>query len=524
MRLRKKYQNGGRPGDPLKVDSLGASQGLVMQEQQLQQLAQMLDAEFKLVDPKVDPFKVDSPGARQGLMMQDQQLQQLAQMLDAEFNRELEEKMRLRDEYGVYADDAAGLPSIDPFLALTAAGDAEAIGSGLSEIAGGDLFTGAGNVMLGAASVAIPGTLPKIKNIRGIEVTKRDLSKDRIADMFVEDNAGIGKELGSIDKSGLSVEGEDMYEAFISGDAAKIADDKEKLEMLKGSSEAHRMRHKLEIQRLEDLNQRLPQQFRDASHQEVRRTMALATNEMLDAIPIGGKVGSVSLSSDSYPIILKKWAKGQLSAKKFDGAAGEGYGPLNSMGQKYKNSREVEDWHWRRHGGDEEVVGYSEFGGKYNSLYAPAQQMEFEEFVQVDPAAMDAFWRGNKKQADNLYEKYTLQADNDLGISYFGTQGSKARLSREEAQELANKFDMRMRQLTQERSAKQSRMLKRGDNQSKAILSDDMGIPPVKIVEDYMAPGYYTIEYPQIPFHRNFEEGGKFKIKRQRPKGMQVKR
>ena len=49
-----------------------------------------------------------------------------AQLLqDKAFMRSLEEKTRLRDEYGVYADDPAGLPATDPFLALTAAGDAE---------------------------------------------------------------------------------------------------------------------------------------------------------------------------------------------------------------------------------------------------------------------------------------------------------------------------------------------------------------------------------------------------------------
>ena len=107
-----------------------------------------------------------------------------AQLLqDEAFMRSLEEKTRLRDEYGVYADDPAGLPATDPFLALTAAGDVEAIGSGISEMVGGDLLTGGANVMLGAASAAIPGTLPKIKKKPSMEdfgsyrIRRKDPSK-----------------------------------------------------------------------------------------------------------------------------------------------------------------------------------------------------------------------------------------------------------------------------------------------------------------------------------------------------------
>ena len=496
MRVRKRYQNGG--GVPSLRDILASSVA--------GRLLGLSTSEDKRIEDLATSDRV------RGLQQQDlQRRQAIASQLGV-------------DPASPLVTDPAGLPSVDPFLALTAAGDAEAIGSGVAEMAGGDLLTGAGNVLLGAASVAIPGTLPKIKNIRGVEVTKRDPNKDVIADMGLEDDAGNFIELGKIDRSAMSVEGEDMFEPLIEARAARTAEKKEKLERLK-SFENPNDGQRLEIERLEAEMKELPQQFRDASAQEVRRTMALATNEMLDAVPIGGKVGSSSLSTDSYSIILKKWAKGQLSAKKFDGfMSGENYGLLNRMGQKYKNSPEVEQWHLDRYEADPEIVGYDDFGGSFNSMYAPAQQMEFEEFVQVDPAAKKAFQAGNKKQAENLYEKYTIQADNDLGISYFGTTASEARLSREEAQELVNKFNMRMRELAQERPKKQERMLKRGDNQSKAKLSDDLGIPPAKIVEDYMNPGYYAIEYPQIPFHRNFEYGGKFKIKKKRRPGMQVKR
>lgn len=447
-----------------------------------------------------------------------------AQLLeDKAFMRSLEEKTRLRDEYGVYADDPAGLPATDPFLALTAAGDVEAIGSGISEMVGGDLLTGAGNVMLGAASVAIPGTLPKIKNIRGVEVTKRDPSKERIADMFVEDDFGVGKELGAIDRTDLTVEGDEMFEPFISADAARVANDKERLEQLKSFKDPNRKQNLL-IESLEAKNEKLPQQFRDASADEVRRTMALATNEMLDAVPIGGKVGSTSLSTDSYAIILSKWAKGQLSAKKFDGISGDNMGQLNRMGQKYKNSPEVEEWHRRRYDGNEEIMGYDQYGGSFNSMYAPAQQMELEEFVQVDPAARKAYQANDIKKARQLFDRYRVQGNNDLGISGFGSVGSDARLSREEAEEIANIFNMKMRDLAKDRPKKQANMLKSGDNKSKAKLSGDSGIPAARVDESIDYPGYYIIEYPQIPFHRNFQYGGKFNIKKKRKPGMQVKR
>jgi hypothetical protein len=496
MQVRKRYQNGGGVpgGDPKRqAEQLAFAQLLAEVAAEKQRKAEMLDQgaiDPMLTYPNLSPY----PTAQQ-----------------VELSPELREE-RGRANPAVLAADY-----------LTPVGDLMQGLGGLGELVKGNYGTGSAMLAASLAGAYVPGPQPKIKNIRGVEVTKRDPSKHRIADMFVEDNAGIGKELGAIDKSGMSVEGEDMFEPFISADAARVADNKEKLKRLKGMENPNDGQ-RLEIERLEGQNQKLPQQLRDASAEEVRRTMALATNEMLDAVPIGGKVGSSSLSTDSYAIILKKWAKGQLSAKKFDAGSGENYGFLNRMGRKYKNSPEVEQWHLSRYDGNEEIVGYDEFGGSFNSMYAPAQQMEFEEFVQVDPAAKKAFQAGNKKQAENLYEKYTIQADNDLGISYFGSTASEARLSREEAQELANKFNMRMRELAQERPTKQERMLKRGDNQSKAKLSDDLGIPPARIVEDYMAPGYYAIEYPQIPFHRNFEYGGKFKIKKKRRPGMQVKR
>ena len=496
MRVRKRYQNGGGVpgGDPKRqAEQLAFAQLLQEVAAERQRKAELLDQgaiDPMLTYPNLSPY----PTAQQ-----------------VELSPELREE-RGRANPAVLAADY-----------LTPVGDVMQGLGGLGELIKGNYGTGSAMLAASLAGAYVPGPPPKIKNIRGVEVTKRDPSKDRIADMFVEDDAGIGKELGAIDRTDLTVEGDEMFEPFISADAARVANDKEKLERLK-SFENPNDGQRLEIERLEGQNQRLPQQFRDASAEEVRRTMALATNEMLDAVPIGGKVGSTSLSTDSYAIILSKWAKGQLSAKKFDGIAGDNMGQLNRMGQKYKNSPEVEEWHLRRYDGNEDVIGYDEYGGSFNNMYAPAQQMEFEEFVQVDPAARKAYQGGNTKKAEQLYERYTIQGNNDLGVSGFGAVGSDARLSREEAQEMVDIFNMKMRDLAENRPAKQERMLKRGDNQSKAKLSDDFGIPPARVVESVDFPGFYNIEYPQIPFHRNFEYGGKFKIKKKRRPGMQVKR
>lgn len=75
----------------------------------------------------------------------------------------------------VYDVDPAGLPFLDPALILSPAGDLEAIGSGLGQIAGGDVLGGGANVALGALSVLLPGTLPKVKKPRkGYEFASKD--------------------------------------------------------------------------------------------------------------------------------------------------------------------------------------------------------------------------------------------------------------------------------------------------------------------------------------------------------------
>lgn len=452
-------------------------------------------------------------------MMQEQQLQQLAQMLDADFNRKMEEKMRLRDEYGVYADDAAGLPSIDPFLALTAAGDAEAIGSGLSEIAGGDLFTGAGNVMLGAASLAIPGTLPKIKNVRGFEVTTRNpKTKGDLASLNMGETE-VGR-IHKIDAADMGVDGKPMFEPYIDDGVAELVEKKRRIESLNASQ-----RNTVQEGELSRLNSEFsgqPQEIIDASAATIERSMALATREMLDAVPIGGKVGSSSLSTDSYGILLDKWKRGQLSARRFDEDFLNNPQVLNEMGRKYKNSPEVEAWHRNRE--DPTLIGFDETTGiPFDNTYAPLEQMDIDTFASVDPAAKAARKANNENRVDQLYSQYSTQSNNKYGLGDLAHMDSNVRLTREEAQSVADRFNMAIREAADGRTAQQERLLKGKGNKAKVL--DDQGIPPAVVVENsHQFPGFYTVNYPQIPFHRNFEEGGKFKIKRKRPTGMQVKR
>jgi hypothetical protein len=193
---------------------------------------------------------------------------------------------------------------------------------------------------------------------------------------------------------------------------------------------------------------------------------------------------------------------------------------LNQSGKKYKNSPEVEQWH-KRYEGNEEVVGYTDTDDFFDNTFSPRNQMDFDQFTRIDPAAKAAVDGNNLNRAEDLYDKYRAQADNPFGVSSFGTSGSDAILDFDEAQELAEIFNKRIRAAADRRPSKQSNMLKRGDNKAKAQIGKDEGIPLAEVVD--RGEGF-TIVYPQIPFHRNFEEGGKFKIKRQRPTGMQVKR
>tara|TARA_B100001093_G_scaffold420988_1_gene413139 strand:- start:1278 stop:2693 length:1416 start_codon:yes stop_codon:yes gene_type:complete len=444
-----------------------------------------------------------------------------AQLLqDEAFKKKLEEKMRLRDEYGVYADDPAGLPSTDPFLALTAAGDAEAIGSGVAEMAGGDLLSGAGNVLLGAASVAIPGTLPKIKNIRGIELTTRSpKTRGDLATLMVGDTeiARVTK-LPPIE---AGVDGKSMFEPYIGDKVADLVTEKKRIEALT----AKKARTAAEDSELQSLRQKMSLQepeVQKASASTIQRSMAMATREMLDAVPVGSKVGSASLSADSYGILLDKWRRGQLSARRFDEDMLNEPSLLNDYGRPYKNSPEVEAWHAKRE--DPTVKGYDETTGfPFDNTYAPRGQMDIDTFASVDPAAKAARQAGDENKLFQQYIQYSTQSNNKYGLGSLANSNSDARLTREEAQSLADVFNMSIRRGADGRGAQQTRLLKsKGD---KAKVADDLGIPEARVVENSQQfPGYFTVAYPQIPFHRNFEYGGKFKIKKKRRPGMQVKR
>ena len=445
-----------------------------------------------------------------------------AQLLqDEAFKKKLEEKMRLRDEYGVYADDPAGLPSTDPFLALTAAGDAEAIGSGLAEMSGGDVLTGGANVGLGMASIFLPGTLPKVKKIgkTTLEVKPKAQFPDNPV-VLKKDDATLGYMYEGDGKVG----GEGTIDITISGDAARAADTMREKQALEKALLADPNNVTLQKQldaKNRYINSFVPEDLRRMEPDEISSAMAKGTMAMLQEVPVGKIVGAESVSTDSYAMMLKRWAKGQLSAKRFDGM-GDNHQGLNQMGKKYKNSPEVEQWQRNKYEGDPKVKGLDEDGYEFDNTYAPKNQMDFQEFMQVDPKAKDAYRTGNMARAEDLYGQYKVQADNNVGVSSFGRyDGLNAALDQEEAQELADIFNRKMRAFATDRPRLQERGVAK--SKGKAKVSDDLGIPEAIVVQD-PDQTRYLVQYPVLPFHRNFNYGGKFKIKKKRRPGMQVKR
>jgi len=484
MRLKKKYQNGGEVpgGDPI-------------------------------------PSRVDSLAAQQGLVQQERELAALAQMLDADFQRKLAEKTRLRDEYGVYADDPAGLPSTDPFLALTAAGDLEAIGSGISEMAGGDLLTGGANVGIGMVSALFPGTIPKVK-----KVGKTTLTVDPNAE-FPNNPVVLKKDdatLGYMHEGDLTVGGESTIDMTISGEAARTASALREKEALEKAllADPNNVDLQTKLRRKKSsIATFSPSALTSMAPDEITSEMARGTMAMLQEIPVGKIVGAESVSTDSYPMLLKRWAKGQLSAKRFDDA-GDNLQGLNTMGQKYRNSPEVEAWHRERYENNPDISGFDAEDIAFDNTFAPKNQMDYFEFVQVDPNAKAAYQSGNTARSEDLYERYMLQADNNMGVSSFGrTDNAGAKLDYEEAQELADFFNQRMRDLALERPRLQEKGVARSKGKNKVV--DDEGIPEAKVVHDSYNDRY-LIQYPVLPFHRNYNRGGKFKINKRRKPGMQV--
>lgn len=426
---------------------------------------------------------------------------------DKAFEEELARRTQQREKYGVYADDPAGLPSTDPFLALTAAGDAEAIGSGLAEMAGGDLLTGGANVMLGAASAAIPGTLPKLKKKPRREdfgtfgIERKDPSKvgegynisTAYAQVINKDGNTRITPVASLMKTGRTAKGgRDIYEPYISG-VPKTAVDT----------------------------------FGDVQ-------MAKAASKVLDDVPINDFVGTDSYSTDSYPLLLKNWASGKLSlgdSKVMDATDGGGFdvfgkshAMLNDMGKPYQNSQPVIDWHMQQAAMDpskgrgfvpDGSSGYS----SYDQTFTPNNQMDKQTFFSLDPKAKEAVSQGRMDKADDLYTRYQLQADNSFGISSFGSEASESYLNQAEAQKIADIFNTKMADVMRDRPNKVAKAQARGKNVND---SDDI---PQAIVEAWPpgdgSEGYY-IAYPLAVFQRNFNHGGKFKINKKRRPGMQV--
>ena len=493
MQVRKRYQNGGGVpgGDPRRqAEQLAFAQLLAEVAAEKQRKAELLDQgaiDPMLTYPNLSPY----PTAQQ-----------------VELSPELREE-RGRANPAVLAADY-----------LTPVGDVMQGLGGLGELVKGNYGTGSAMLAASLAGAYVPGPQPKIKNIRGIELTTRSPeSRGDLATLMVGDT-----EIARVTKlppMQSGVDGKSMFEPYIGDKVADLVTEKKKIEALT----AKKARTAAEDSELRSLRQKMSLQepeVQKASASTIQRSMAMATREMLDAVPVGSKVGSNSLSADSYGILLDKWRRGQLSARRFDEDMLNEPSLLNDYGRPYKNSPEVEAWHAKRE--DPTVKGYDETTGfAFDNTYAPRGQMDIDTFASVDPAAKAARQAGDENKLFQQYIQYSTQSNNRYGLGSLANSNSDARLTREEAQSLADVFNMSIRRGADGRGAQQTRLLKsKGD---KAKVAKDLGIPEARVVENSQQfPGYFTVAYPQIPFHRNFEYGGKFKIKKKRRPGMQVKR
>ena len=263
--------------------------------------------------------------------------------------------------------------------------------------------------------------------------------------------------------------------------------------------------------------------------------MAKATSKVLDDVPINEFVGTDSYSTDSYPLLLKNWASGKLSLGSVDEinpydavrrGGDKSHAILNDMGKPYQNSQPVIDWHMQQAAMDpSKGRGFVPDGAsgwdKYDQTFTPNNQMDKQTFFSLDPKAKEAVSKGRMDRADDLYERYQIQADNSFGISQFGSEGSQAYLTKSEAQKVADIFNKKMEGVMRDRPNKVAKAKARGKN------INESGDIPEAIVESWPpgdgSEGYY-VAYPLAVFQRNFQYGGKFKVKKKRQPGMQVKR
>lgn len=266
--------------------------------------------------------------------------------------------------------------------------------------------------------------------------------------------------------------------------------------------------------------------------------MAKGTLGMLQAIPNGEIVYASSLSDNSLPIILQNWARGRVSSQvpTADELAnnltvGSTHGVLNDYGKPYKNSKAVEDWHFEQataaaqNGFQPHVYQeVSPWGEKFDidNRFAPANQMDFDTFVQVDPEAMRLYNEGNVRAAQRKYEHYQNQSENDWAVSPMsGTtdMSDHMNLSEMDAQILADRFNAKLDEAMRAREGQVEKHKARGRN-----IAADEGIMRATIQEVPGQPGRWEVEYPTPVVVKNYRKGGRMKLKKKRPPGMRVMR
>ena len=187
MQVRKRYQNGGGVpgGDPKRqAEQLAFAQLLAEVAAEKQRKAELLDQgaiDPMLTYPNLSPY----PTAQQ-----------------VELSPELREE-RGRANPAVLAADY-----------LTPVGDVMQGLGGLGELVKGNYGTGSAMLAASLAGAYVPGRAPKIKNIRGVEVGKRTDEPEVLTEMIMRDDQGIDLELGAIEQSGYTSEGQIMFEPF----------------------------------------------------------------------------------------------------------------------------------------------------------------------------------------------------------------------------------------------------------------------------------------------------------------------
>jgi len=471
--------------------------------------------------------------------------------------------------------------------------------SGLGQMLSGDVKGGLSTSALAAASLAIPGRMPKFGKA---SVTPMRFSREELDDLAkkisgeVKDGAVVidAPRLGDADFpsiDGVSVIRKNVDDVSEFGD---VTISEAKAPTVSGGSEtlAKLYSYGAEIDGAPVYDSFIAGPWQRGSVPYITDAqMRRAVMTVLDDLPIGAYIGPDNLSGSSLPMMLNQYQSGRLSSKNTGQVA-----PLNDMGVPYKNSDEVAQWHNAKvaeeAGLTPEQVGYyvdavktkeanyislrtlntqrrklvaesesldkakrgkieakiktlddkiqtlemssdeaaaaldayrpqgrimgSGDGFDFDNRFTPGNQMGEEVFYQIDPAAKRAIKSGNAPEARKLYENYQLQSDNGMGVSGLATEASTAMLTQKEAEQLAEAFNKKMGDVEIERAANIARRKARGKTDP---IAPSEGIPKAVVKRaGYEDEGFHWIvEYPTIPFKRNFKHGGKFKIKKKRP-------